>query len=680
MTNKTSIYPFISTPLDLGFTTLKNRIVMGSMHTGLEEQKGGFKRLAAFYAKRAEGGVGLIVTGGVSPNMRGWLYPFAIKLTNKIEVKKHKLITDAVHKADGKILMQILHAGRYGYHPFCVSASNVKAPTNKFKPHMLTNWGIKRTIKHFARCAKLAKEAGYDGVEVMGSEGYLINQFLVEHTNNRKDQWGGTFENRMRLPLEIIRAIREKVGEQFIIMFRLSMLDLIDQGSSFDEVITLAQALEKKGVTIINTGIGWHEARIPTISTQVPRAAFVPITEIVRKYINIPIVCVNRINTPEIAEKILQKNKADLVSMARPLLADPDFVKKTQNGESEAINTCIACNQACLDHVFVGKQASCLVNPYACNETIMISIPARNAKKIAVVGAGPAGLVAAIELAKRGHKVDLYEASDKIGGQFKLSAKIPGKEEFTETLRYFNYQLNKFQVNCLLNHKVQSDELLAKKYDEIVIASGVVPRVPNIKGIDHKSVVNYVQLINSDVAPGKKVAVIGAGGIGFDVSTFLVLGGRKMSADCETYYKEWGIDVTLKHRGGLNINIIETTVPKCEIYLLQRKDEKLGKRLGKTTGWIHRTMLKHYKVKMLKGVDYQKIDDEGLHIMIDDKPQLLSVDQIVVCAGQESDKSLYDELLSKEAKNVHIIGGAHIAAEVDAKRAIKEATELALKL
>ncbi|WP_440651930.1 oxidoreductase [Cysteiniphilum sp. 19S12-1] len=678
MTDQKNPYPLLSEPLDLGFTTLKNRVVMGSMHTGLEEQKGGFERLAYFYQKRAEGGVGLIVTGGVAPNISGWLYPFAIKLTNQKEVKKHRLVTEAVHKADGKILMQILHAGRYGYHPLCVSASKLKAPMNKFKPRALSNYGIKRTIKHFARAAKLAKEAGYDGVEIMGSEGYLINQFLVEHTNKRQDKWGGSFDNRMRLPLEIIKATRQKVGDDFIIMFRLSMLDLIDKGSRFDEVVTLAKALEKAGVTIINSGIGWHEARIPTISTQVPRAAFVPITEEIRKHINIPIVCVNRINTPQIAEDILQKQKADLVSMARPLLADPDFVKKAQTNQSQAINTCIACNQACLDHVFVGKQASCLVNPYACNESIMQSNPAMNKKSIAVIGAGPAGCTAAIEPAKRGHQVDLYEASNKVGGQFKLSAKTPGKEEFSEALRYFDYQLKTNEVNVKLNTKVNADDLKSLNYNEIVIASGVVPRMPKIEGIDHSMVINYMQLLNGEVAAGKKVAVIGAGGIGFDVSVFLVFAGKKIGENMQGYYREWGVDVTLAHRGG--VTKPHESVPAAEVYLLQRKDERLGKRLGKTTGWIHRTTLKHQKVKMLSGVSYDKIDDAGLHITLKGEKKLLDVDQVVICAGQESDRSLYNDLIAQGVKNVYIIGGAHVAAEVDAKRAIKEATELALML
>ncbi|GGF98094.1 MULTISPECIES: FAD-dependent oxidoreductase [Cysteiniphilum] len=482
----------------------------------------------------------------------------------------------------------------------------------------------------------------------------------------------------MRLPLEIIKATRQKVGEDFIIMFRLSMLDLVEKGSSFDEVVTLAKALEKAGVTIINSGIGWHEARIPTISTQVPRAAFVPITEEIRKHVNIPIVCVNRINTPEVAEDILQKQKADLISMARPLLADPDFVKKAQNNQSQAINTCIACNQACLDHVFVGKQASCLVNPYACNESVMQPKLATDKKSIAVIGAGPAGCTAAIELAKRGHQVDLYEASAKVGGQFKLSAKTPGKEEFSEALRYFEYQLNANEVNVKLNTKVNAADLKSLNYDEIVIASGVMPRIPKIDGIDHPMVINYMQLLNGEVAAGKKVAVIGAGGIGFDVSVFLVFAGKKIGENTEDYYHEWGVDVTLAHRGGLTKP--HEPVPEAEVYLLQRKDERLGKRLGKTTGWIHRTTLKHQKVKMLSGVSYDKIDDAGLHITLKGEKKLLDVDQVVICAGQESDRSLYNSLIDQGIKNVHIIGGAHVAAEVDAKRAIKEATELALTL
>ena len=673
----TTVFPHLSKELDLGFTKLKNRIVMGSMHTGLEEQKDGFERLAYFYAQRAKGGVGLIVTGGVAPDITGWLYPFSIKLTQQKEVQKHRKVTQAVHNEGGKILMQILHAGRYGYHPFCAAPSKIKAPMNRFKPRALSAMGVKQVIKHFARCAKLAKDAGYDGVEIMGSEGYLINQFLVSHTNKRHDKWGETYQDKMRLAIDTVKAVRQQVGEAFIIMFRLSMLDLIKDGSDYDEVVMLAKALEQEGVNIINTGIGWHEARIPTIATLVPRAAFVPITAKIKQHITIPIVCVNRINMPQVAEDILEQGKADLVSMARPLLADPDFIIKAQQGATEDINTCIACNQACLDHVFVNKTASCLVNPYACHETKMQLTPAPNKKHIAVVGAGPAGCSCAIELAKRGHTVDLYEVSSHIGGQFKLSAKIPGKEEFNETLRYFVTQLQKTGVSCHLNHKVEADQLIEKNYDEIVISTGVEPRIPQIQGIDHVKVVDYMQVLNREVEIAKSVAIIGAGGIGFDVANFIAFNGKAIGKDVQEYYQEWGIDVELNHRGGITTPRVEKSAH--EIYLLQRKDEKLGKRLGKTTGWIHRNTLKHKNVHMLKGVSYQRIDYQGLHIMIDGEPRILNVEQVIICAGQTSVTSLYDALKVKDTP-IHVIGGAHIAAEVDAKRAIKEAVELALIL
>ena len=656
-------------PLDLGFTQLKNRILMGSMHTGLEEDKEGLTRLAEFYRARAHGGVGLIVTGGFAPNCSGRLAPFAAKLTNSKEQHRHELVTHTVHEAGGKIALQILHAGRYGYHPFIFAPSGIKSPISPFKPWVMSQYRIKKTIKHFGRCARLAQLAGYDGVEIMGSEGYLINQFIVSHTNHRQDEWGGSYANRIRFPVEIVRQVREAVGEKFIIIYRLSMLDLIEQGSSWEEVVILAKAIEEAGATIINTGIGWHEARIPTIGTMVPAGAFTSITRHLKPEVSIPVITSNRINTPELANQLLESGVADMVSMARPFLADPHFVEKAKLGESQAINVCIACNQACLDRVFVNKTASCLVNPQACNETEIVYEATHQSKSIAVVGSGPAGMAFAAVAAERGHKVTLFEKNGFIGGQFNLAKQIPGKEEFQHTLTYFNYQLQKFNVTILLNTEATIASL--QEFDEVVIASGIKPRIPDIKGIEHKNVVGYIDVITGKKEVGSQVAIIGAGGIGFDVAEFLT---HEPHVNVEQFYDEWGIDTTGEHRGG--IKPPEITPSPRQVYLLQRKKEKMGKNLGKTTGWIHRLSLKHKQVKMISGVTYDFIDDEGLHILIDDIPQLLAVDTIVICAGQTEFKTLYEPL--KEAgKSVHLVGGAYKALELDARHAIDQACRLA---
>ena len=659
-------------PLDLGFTQLKNRILMGSMHTGLEEDKPGLNRLAEFYRARALGGAALIVTGGFAPNRSGRLAPFAAKLTNSKEQSKHEIVTHTVHEAGGKIALQILHAGRYGYHPFIVAPSGIKSPISPFKPWVMSQYRIKKTIKHFARCARLARLAGYDGVEIMGSEGYLINQFIVSHTNHRQDEWGGSYANRIRFPIEIVRSVREAVGEKFIIIYRLSMLDLIAQGSSWEEVVILAKAIEQAGATIINTGIGWHEARIPTIGTMVPAAAFRNITKHLKPEVGIPVITSNRINTPEIANQLLESGVADMVSMARPFLADPQFAEKAKLGESQAINVCIACNQACLDLVFVNKTASCLVNPQACNETELVYETVNQPKSIAVVGSGPAGLAFAAVVAERGHKVTLFEKSGAIGGQFNLAKRIPGKEEFQHTLNYFNYQLQKFKVDIQLNTEATIAKL--EGFDEVVIATGIKPRVPDIKGIEHNKVVSYIDVIMGNKEVGSRVAIIGAGGIGFDVAEFLT---HKLHESDEQFYDEWGIDISGEHRGGLKPPKI-TPSPR-EVYLLQRKKEKMGQRLGKTTGWIHRLSLKHKQVKMISGVSYDFIDDEGLHILIDDKPQTLAVDTIVICAGQTELKDLF-EPLKQAGKSVHLVGGAYKALELDARHAIDQACRLAALL
>lgn len=679
-------YPNLFAPLDLGFTTLKNRSLMGSMHTGLEEAKNGFAKMAQFYALRAKGGVGIIVTGGISPNWAGQVAPFAATMKYTRQSKKHQIITKAVHAEDGKIVMQILHSGRYGYHPWCVAPSKIKSPISPFTPWKLSARGVKSTIQDYAHCAKLAQDAGYDGVEVMGSEGYLINQFLVERTNQRHDKWGTDFINRMQFACQIVKSIREQVGNDFIIIFRISLLDLVKNGSSWPEVIALAKALVKSGVTILNTGIGWHEARIPTIATMVPRAAFTWTTHKLKQdlkalNIEIPLVTTNRINTPAVAENILANNDADLISMARPFLADPNFMQKAKTGAANEINTCIACNQACLDYVFQKKRATCLVNPFACYETELTLNPANKIKRIAVVGAGPAGLAFAINAAKRGHNITLFESSDKIGGQLNLSVQIPGKEEFNETLRYFDVQLKKYNINLILNCKATSKMLIDSGFDDIVLSTGIKPRVLKLSGIEHPKVVSYIDVLTKKVNCGSKVAIIGAGGIGFDVAEFLTHNRDfSPSLNIDQYLAYWGIDKNLSVRGGLITEKPELgfKVPR-EIYLLQRKSEKLGKRLGKTTGWVHRLELKRKNVKMLAGVEYQKIDDSGLHITIDSQAKVLDVDNIVICAGQESLRDLEQDLIN--AKQIyHLIGGADLALELDAARAIRHGTELALKI
>lgn len=646
---------------------------MGSMHTGLEEAKGGFDRMATYFAERAKGGVGLIVTGGVAPNIEGWVSPFSIKLSTNSEAEKHKVITKAVHEAGGKICMQILHAGRYAYHPLCVAPSSIKAPINRFKPRALNNYGIKRTIRNYVRCASLAKKAGYDGIEIMGSEGYLINEFIAKKTNHRKDQWGGSYENRMRFPLEIIKQIREEVGKEFIIIYRLSMLDLVDEGSSWDEIVQLAQEVEKAGANIINTGIGWHEARVPTIATMVPRAGFAWVTKKLMGKVNIPLITTNRINMPEVAERVLEEGCADMISMARPFLADPHFMAKAESGKSNHINTCIACNQACLDQIFKQQTASCLVNPKACRETMFSDSQAPIKKNIAIVGAGPAGTSAAIYAAERGHKVDLFEGSNEIGGQFKLAKMIPGKEEFHETIRYFKQRIEDLNINLKLNTIITADELQAANYDEIVIASGVKPRSIKLKGVDHTKVLRYDEVISGKKTVGNRVAIIGAGGIGFDMAEFLANGKHELET-VEAFSALWGIDQALQHPGGLRKALNEKA--EREIYLLQRKDTKPGAGLGKTTGWIHRASLKKAGVITLAGVIYEKIDDEGLHIIYKGENKVLNVDNVVLCAGQESVNYLHEELKEKGISS-HLIGGALKAGEIDAKRAIEEGLKLA---
>jgi 2,4-dienoyl-CoA reductase (NADPH2) len=670
-------FPKLFTPLDLGFTKIKNRVIMGSMHTGLEEAKNGHDKLAEYYRQRAKGGVGLIVTGGVSPNFAGRVHPLACQLSFKWQVKHHQKITKAVHEEDGLICMQILHAGRYAYHPLAVSASRIKSPISPFKPWKLGRLGVKKTINDFINCASLAQDAGYDGVEVMGSEGYLLNQFLVKITNKRTDKWGGSYENRMQFPLEIVRGIREKCGENFIIIFRLSMLDLVPGGSSWEEIVTLAKEVEKAGATIINTGIGWHEARIPTIATMVPRAAFTWVTRKLKPEISIPLITTNRINAPHIAEEILSSGDADMVSMARPFLADPEIINKSFEGRVDEINTCIACNQACLDHTFKGKLSTCLVNPKACYETEYKFKPVTKSKRIAVVGAGPAGMAAATEAARRGHKVTLFDSAKEIGGQFNMAKLIPGKKEFYETLRYFRKQVEITNVDLRLETTVTAKELFSGGFDEFVIATGVTPRTPKINGVNHPMVLSYIDVLRGQKKVGKKVAIIGAGGIGFDIAEYLL--HREDQMNVAEFLSYWGIDPGNNTRGGVDgINrVIEK--PNREIYLCQRKTTKIGAGLGKTTGWIHRQSLKDMGVKMLAGVNYHGIDDRGLHISIDDKSQMLEVDTIILCAGQVSNDSLFEDLKAKGA-NVHKIGGAMLAGELDAKRAIKNGIDIAFKL
>ncbi len=669
-------YPHLLAPLDLGFTTLKNRVLMGSMHTGLEEAPNGFPRLAAFYAERARGGVGLIVTGGFSPNLSGRVHPHAAQLSFSWQVGKHRLITEAVHAEGGKIALQILHAGRYGYHPLAAAPSRLRAPINRFKPRALSGWGVRRTIADYARCAALAQRAGYDGVEVMGSEGYLINEFIAQQTNQRSDEWGGDFENRIRFAVETVRRVRELTGPNFIIIFRLSMLDLVEGGSTWDEVVTLAKAIEVAGATIINTGIGWHEARIPTIATMVPRGAFAWVTRRLMGEVGIPLVTTNRINTPDVAEEILASGCADMVSMARPFLADAEFVNKATEGRADEINTCIACNQACLDNIFEGKLTSCLVNPRACHETELVIEKSSKPLKIAVVGAGPAGMACAATAAERGHEVTLFDAAPVIGGQFNLARRIPGKEEFNETLRYFDRRLNKAGVTFRLGQRVEADELAQGRYDHVVLATGIVPRTLDIQGSDHAKVVSYLDLIESRKEAGSKVAIIGAGGIGFDVGEFLTH-AHDGKNELTRFQAEWGIDAALAARGGLKRPEKET--PPRQVWLLQRKTSGVGSGLAKTTGWIRRSLLKMRGVEMLAGVTYERIDDAGLHIRLNGKQQCLPVDTVVVCAGQEPRRELEPGLRSAGIP-LSLIGGADVAAELDAKRAIDQGTRLAARL
>ncbi|MFC9266478.1 FAD-dependent oxidoreductase [Streptomyces zhihengii] len=670
-------YPHLLRPLDLGFTVLPNRVLMGSMHVGLEEAENGFERMAAFYAERARGGVGLIVTGGIAPNDRGRPYEGGAKLTSEEEAARHRVVTDAVHAEGGRIAMQILHFGRYAYHQDLVAPSAIQAPISPFVPHALTDDEIEETIEDFVRAAVLARSAGYDGVEIMGSEGYFINEFIARHTNRRDDRWGGSYENRIRLPLEIVRRTREAVGPDFILIYRLSMLDLVPGGSSFDEVVTLAKAVEAAGVTIINTGIGWHEARIPTIATSVPRGAYTWVTRKLMGAVSVPLVTSNRINTPEVAEQLLAEGRADMVSMARPFLADPDFVAKAEAGRPETINTCIGCNQACLDHTFSLKITSCLVNPRACHETELVLAPTRLAKRVAVVGAGPAGLACAVSAAERGHTVTLFDGADDIGGQLDIARRIPGKEEFGETLRYFRTQLAERGVDVRLSTRVTAADLPADAFDEVVVATGVTPRTPEIPGIDHPSVVGYLDVLRDGAPVGERVAVIGAGGIGFDVAEYLTDGGEGASLDAPTYFRQWGVDMAYTGPGGLTAP--ERPAPPRTVHLLQRKAGKVGAGLGKTTGWIHRTELKHRGVTMTAGVTYERIDDRGLHITVDGTPSVLEVDTVVLCTGQEPRRSLYEEL-SEAGRRVHLIGGADVAAELDAKRAIDQGTRLAAAL
>ena len=670
-------YPHLLAPLDLGFTTLKNRVLMGSMHTGLEDRAKDYDALAAYFRERARGGVALMVTGGVAPSLRGWLLPFSSKLSWAWEVARHRKLTSAVHAEGGKIAMQILHAGRYAYHPLSVAPSAIKSPITPFKPSALSARGVETTIRDFARTAALARDGGYDGVEVMGSEGYLINQFLCTRTNQRSDEWGGSYANRMRFPVEIVRQMRQKVGKDFIIIYRLSVLDLVEGGQSIEEVTQLAKAIEAAGATIINTGIGWHEARIPTIVTSVPRAAFAFATERIKKEVSIPVIASNRINMPEVAEKLLADGICDMVSMARPLLADAEWVNKASAGRSDEINTCIACNQACLDHVFENKKATCLVNPRACNELDLLIKPTTLRKRIAVVGAGPAGLAAATTLAERGHHVVLFDAATEIGGQFNMAKRIPGKEEFHETLRYFKRRIEVTGVDLRLNTRAEAATL--QEYDEVIIATGITPRSVKINGSDHPKVLNYLDVLLHNKPVGAAVAIIGAGGIGFDVAEFLVADGHSSTLDAKLWRREWGVDDSFTARGGVEGIKPQPDAPSRKVWLLQRSEGTPGKRLNKTSGWVHRATLKMKRVEMIGGVEYDRIDDAGLHIRIGTQTQCLAVDNVIICAGQEPNRSLHAELLAS-GKSAHLIGGADIASELDAKRAIDQGTRLAARL
>ena len=670
-----SQYPNMLAPLDLGHTTLKNRVVMGSMHTGLEDRIWQRGKLAEYFAERARGDVGLIITGGYNPNRKGWFYPFSGSMMNMADVLSHRQVTKAVHDAGGKICLQILHAGRYAYTPWSRSASAIKSPINPFRPKAMTTKEVEQTVRDFARAARLAKKAGYDGVEIMGSEGYLINQFTAPCTNQRTDKYGGSAENRNRFPIEIVRETRKLCGDDFIIVYRQSMIDLVPGGCSKDEIIALAKGIEEAGASIINTGIGWHEARVPTIVTSVPRAAFAAVTAEIKKHVSIPVIASNRINMPDVAEDIIASGVADMVSMARPMLADPHLVKKAAEGRTDEINTCIACNQACLDHTFQLKRASCLVNPQACHETELRYLKTRNPKKIAVVGAGPAGLSAATVAAERGHQVTLFDAADRIGGQFNMAARIPGKEEFWETIRYYGKMIEKHGVTLELNRRVTAEELDKAGFDEIIIATGVVPRTPGIPGVDHPKVVSYVDVLRGNAEVGQRVAVIGAGGIGFDVSEFLAHDHHLPSPEpLDHWLREWGVDFDSLEHGGLVSPQVDR--PEREIYLLQRKTSALGKDLGKTSGWVHRAVLKKKGVHFMKGCNYEKIDDQGLHITQGGESVVLEVDTVVICAGQESLRELYRE----GKNNFHLIGGADLAAELDAKRAIRQGAELAARL
>ena len=679
-----SPYPHLLAPLELGSTTLANRVLMGSMHTGLEEAPDGHAKLAEFYAERARGGVALIVTGGIAPNFRGRLEPRAAQLSFRWQMKHHRVVTDAVHSAGGRIAMQILHAGRYAYHPFAAAPSALRSPISPFKPQALSNWGVHRTIASFVRCAKLAQDAGYDGVEVMGSEGYLINQFIAPQTNLRNDQWGGAFENRIRFAVEIVRQTRNAVGPDFIIIYRLSMLDLVEGGSAWDEIEALAKRIETAGATLINTGIGWHEARIPTIATMVPRAAFAWVTRRLKKAVSIPLIATNRINDPAVAEAIIARGDADMVSMARPFLADPAFVRKAAEGLADEINTCIGCNQACLDHIFDRRIATCLVNPFACRETELKLVRAENRRRIAVVGAGPAGLAAATTAAERGHAVTLYDEAPEIGGQFNLARRIPGKEEFAETLRYFRVRLDRLGVRVILNHRAVVEDL--RDFDAVLVATGVVPRRPEIAGLDHPTVATYVEIVDGRRTAGKKVAIVGAGGIGFDVAEFLTSTdavdghssiGLPDDPAIAAFRDEWGIDAEFRLRGGLKPARDDDATRR--VWLLQRKETKVGAGLAKTTGWIRRTLLRKRGVAMIGGVDYARIDDDGIHVDVDGRAQCLDADTIVICAGQEPRRELW-EALQQNRIDATLIGGADVALELDAKRAIEQGTRVALAI
>ena len=668
-----SIYPHLLAPLDLGFTTLKNRVLMGSMHTGLEEVANGHERMAAYFGERAKGGVGLIVTGGIGPNTEGGTHPNTKMLVTEDDIAGHKQITDSVHEHGGKICMQILHTGRYAYSPDQVAPSAIKSPINPFTPRALTDEEVYKQIDDFVFTSVQAQKAGYDGVEIMGSEGYFLNQFIAARTNQREDDWGGSYENRIRLPIEVVRRVREAVGEHFIIIFRLSMLDLVDGGSTAEEVIQLGKAVEKAGATIINTGIGWHEAQIPTIATKVPRAAFTWVTARFRKELSVPVITSNRINTPEVAEEVLARGDADMVSMARPFLADPDFVIKAQENRADEINTCIGCNQACLDHVFGGVMTSCLVNPRACHETELYITATTNIKKIAVVGAGPAGLSAATTAASRGHQVTLFDSASEIGGQFNIAKQIPGKEEFFETLRYYGRQIELTGVDLQLNRRVTSEQLNNGGFDEVIIATGISPRMPAIEGINHPKVMDYLDVIGAKKSVGQKVAIIGAGGIGFDTAEYITHSGESTSQNIPAFMKEWGIDMTFGSRSGIEGVAAQPEPSPREVYLLQRKTTRVGKGLGKTTGWIHRAGLVMKGVRMMPGCDYSHIDDQGLHITVGDNTQILDVDTIIICAGQDPLRELVDGLNLPH----HLIGGADEAGELDAKRAIDQGTRLA---